>query len=259
MSDQRSVTPFEQQVFNLLARDNPPHPVILSQLVASMDLRYITRLRSSIDGEGMNMLLCAAAEMHSTATGALADSTFKTNEEASDAAPRSSSANASSVDIVTPASTTSSGNKIVPEEQVSKAHERHEDENGIANLSDLDPEDEELFESARRLSQAKPVVAIPLPRNHKAKAVTVLTANANDAKDAMGKQEAGEKNAGRQEKEKTGSGKTGIENKVPKHRHHPHSPDRSLEELDAELEKMQSEAAKTPAKSGDHPFFGKRS
>ncbi|CAK1359464.1 hypothetical protein CB0940_05666 [Cercospora beticola] len=259
MSNQRSVTPFEQQVFNLLARDNPPHPVILSQLIASMDLRYITRLRSSIDGERVSMLLCAAAEMHSTATGALANSTFKMNEEASDAAPRSSSENASSVHIAAPTSTTSSGNKIVPQEQVSKAHERHEDENGIANLSDLDPEDEELFESARLLSQAKPVAAIPLPRNHKAKAVTVLTANANDAKDAMGTQEAGEKNAGKQEKKEMGSDKAALENKVQKPQHHPHSPHRSLEELDAELEKMQSEAAKAPAKSGDHPCFGKRS
>ncbi|GIZ38334.1 hypothetical protein CKM354_000175400 [Cercospora kikuchii] len=243
MPDQRNVTPFEQQVFDLLAREDPPHPVILSQLVASMDLRYITRFRSSIDGERMNMLLCAAAEMHSTATGALANSTFKMNEEASDAASRSSSENASSVDSAAPACPKSSGNKTAPQDQVTKAHERYENESEI--------------------SFAKPTGTIPLSRGYKAKAVTVSTPNSNDAKDASEKHELGGTDSGmlevgKQARKETGSDKVTLENEVQKHDHHTHSPHRSLEELDAELEKMQSKAAKVPVQSDGHSFWGER-
>ncbi|PPJ57709.1 hypothetical protein CBER1_00185 [Cercospora berteroae] len=250
MPDQRNVTPFEQKVFDVISRENPPHPVVLSQLVASMDLRYITRSRASNDREHLGMLLCAVGEMHSAATDALANSTFKTNQEATDAAPRSSAENAPSVDIAAPTSTASPGNKIVHQDQVSTAHERHADENGIAFVSDLDPEDEKLFESARLLSQAKPIGAIPLPRNHKAKAMTVLTASANDAKDATGKQEGGRVSSNKQDVGK----KKALDHHVAAF-----SPHRSLEELDAELEKMQSEVAKAPVRSNGHSFFGKRS
>ncbi|KAF2207408.1 hypothetical protein CERZMDRAFT_88607 [Cercospora zeae-maydis SCOH1-5] len=151
------LTPFEQQVFDLLARDNPPHPVILSQLIASMNLRHITEeARTAILSRGdIDLLLRTAATMHGTAGDTLAALSRRADEGEVDDGQVLGSKSASSVESEGPVKSAVPSKseptvEIVPRILITKANDLASSSR-ISFASDLEEEDE-LFESARSVS-----------------------------------------------------------------------------------------------------------